>query len=39
MTEYDCTNDILNHRERVAYWLKWLTSEVLEYRARVHDES
>ena len=39
MENYDCTNDVLKHRERVAYWLKWLTVEVLEYRARVHDES
>lgn len=39
MEKYDCTNDVLKHRERVAYWLKWLTVEVLEYRARVHDES
>jgi len=39
MEKYDCTNDVLKHRERVAYWLRWLTSEVLESRARIHDES
>lgn len=36
---YDCTNDVLDHRARVAFWLKFLTSDVLEYRAKHHDES
>lgn len=36
---YDCTNEVLEHRRRVTYWLRYLSREVLEYRARVHDES
>lgn len=36
---YDCTNDVLDHRARVAFWLKWMTGDVLEYRAKHHDES
>lgn len=39
MTTYDCTQDVLEHRRRVAFWLKYLTSDVLEYRAKIHDES
>jgi len=38
MKNYDCTKDVLEHRERVTFWLKWLI-EVLELRAEVHDES
>jgi hypothetical protein len=38
MEKYDCTNDVMAHRERVAYWLKWII-ECLEYRAAHHDES
>uniref|UniRef100_A0A6H1ZAN7 Uncharacterized protein n=1 Tax=viral metagenome TaxID=1070528 RepID=A0A6H1ZAN7_9ZZZZ len=38
MEKYDCQKDVLSHRERVAFWLKWII-EVLEYRASVHDES
>lgn len=36
---YDCTQDVLDHRRRVAFWIKWMTSDVLEGRALVHDES
>jgi hypothetical protein len=38
MEKYDCTNDVMAHRERVAYWLKWII-ECLEYRAAHHDDS
>lgn len=37
--KYDCTNDVLDHRRRVAFWLKYLTADVLERRAELHDES
>jgi hypothetical protein len=38
MMDYDCTNDVLEHRNRVAFWIGWLT-DVLDYRAVHHDES
>ena len=39
MSNYDCTNDVLEHRSRVAYLLGWLTGETIAYRAEKHDES
>lgn len=38
MNNYDCTNDTLDHRARVAFWLEWLT-DILPDRALRHDES
>jgi hypothetical protein len=38
MEKYDCVIDVYKHRERVAFWLKWI-GEVLEYRSIHHDES
>jgi hypothetical protein len=36
--KYDCTDDVLEHRKRVSFWIHWII-EVLEYRAEHHDES
>lgn len=38
MEKYDCTNDVNDHKERVAFWIRWII-EVLEYRAEHHDDS
>ncbi len=36
---YDCTKEVLEHRKRVSFWLHWLAIDVLQARAKTHDES
>lgn len=37
--KYDCTADVLEHRRRVAFWLEFMTGDVLDWRAEHHDAS
>ncbi len=38
MTDYDCTNDVMEHRKRVAFWISWIC-DVLKLHTEHHDES
>lgn len=38
MSEYDCTNDVLAHKNRVSWWISWI-NYILVWRAKHHDES
>lgn len=37
--QYDCTNDVLLHKERVKWWIQEIAVHRLQYRAEHHDDS
>lgn len=36
---YDCTNDVIEHRKRVIFWINFLAGDILKHRGNVHDAS
>lgn len=38
MSNYDCTSDVLDHKEKVKYWMNSFSSQIIN-RSNIHDDS